>query len=93
MPMGNAVHLLLGDAVPLGVALLLPHVWVSLADRRVRVWDAPQPPRVPGSTEIVEGPITISPEHLGVLKEQLQAQLKEIEIAEKAVADAEKKAK
>ena len=50
----------------------------------------PHLPECPG-TEIVEGPITISPEHLGVLKEQLQAQLREIEIAEKAVAEAEKK--
>jgi hypothetical protein len=45
-----------------------------------------------GTTQIAEGPITVLPEHLGVLKEQLQQQLKEIEIAEKAVAEAEKQA-
>jgi hypothetical protein len=46
-----------------------------------------------GTTQVAEGPITVLPEHLSVLKEQLQQQLKEVELAEKAVADAEKKAK
>jgi hypothetical protein len=46
-----------------------------------------------GTTAVAEGPITVLPEHLGVLKEQLQRQLAEIEEAEKAVAEAEKKAK
>jgi hypothetical protein len=53
----------------------------------------PHLPECPGTEIVQEGPITVLPEHLSVLKEQLQAQLHEIELAEKAVAEAEKEAK